>query len=63
MIFLGKKYYTEETPIYPLLEDLQERGKYQNLILQITDSTDDVIRYLMDFHRPYHPWPEDISDQ
>ena len=63
MIFLGKNYYTEETPIYPLLEDLQERGKYQNLILQITDSTDDVIRYLMDFHRPYHPWPEDISDQ
>ena len=25
------------------------------------DSTADVIRYLMDFHRPYHPWSGDIA--
>lgn len=56
MVFLGQQYYTEETPIYPLLVDLQERGKYRNLILKITDSTDDVIRFLMDFHRPYREW-------
>ena len=56
MIFLGKEYYTEETPIYPLLADLQERGKYQNLILRITDESDEVIRSLMDFHRPYRQW-------
>ena len=56
MIFLGKDYYTHETPIYPLLADLQERGKYKNLLLYITDKTDDVIRYLMDFHRPFHQW-------
>ncbi|MCR5710364.1 MAG: hypothetical protein K6G79_07775 [Bacteroidales bacterium] len=56
MVFLGKEYYSEEIPIYPLLHDLQERGKYRNLLLKITDSTDDVIRYLMDFHRPYHQW-------
>jgi len=61
MIFLGKDYYTEETPIYPLLEDLQARGKYKNLILKITDNPDDVIRCLMDFHRPYHPWTEQDS--
>ena len=56
MVFLGTEYYTEETPIYPLLTDLQERGKYKNLILRITDRTDEVIRCLMDFHRPYHEW-------
>ena len=56
MVFLGKDYYTNETPLYPLLVDLQERGKYRNLLLSITDDTDDVIRFLMDFHRPYHPW-------
>ena len=61
MVFLGTQYYTEETPIYPLLEDLQARGKYKNLLLKITDSTADVIRYLMDFHRPYHPWSGDIA--
>ena len=56
MIFLGTHYYTEDSPIYPLLVDLQERGKYRNLILQITDQTDEVVRYLMDFHRPYREW-------
>ena len=59
MIFLGTHYYTEDSPIYPLLVDLQERGKYRNLILQITDETDEVVRYLMDFHRPYREWTGD----
>ena len=62
MVFLGQQYYTEETPIYPLLVDLQERGKYRNLILKITDSTDDVIRFLMDFHRPDREWTGQSSD-
>ena len=62
MVFLGQQYYKEETPIYPLLVDLQERGKYRNLILKITDSTDDVIRFLMDFHRPYREWTGQSSD-
>ena len=62
MVFLGQQYYTEETPIYPLLVDLQERGKYRNLILKITDSTEDVIRFLMDFHRPYREWTGQSSD-
>ncbi len=56
MVFLGKEYYTDEIPIYPLLAEMQDRGKYQNLLLSITDETDDVIRFLMDFHRPYHQW-------
>lgn len=56
MIFLGKEYYTEEIPIYPLLTDLMDREKYRNLILHITDSTDEVVRHLLDFHRPYHQW-------
>lgn len=56
MIFLGRQYYTEETPIYSLLADLHDRGKYENLILRITDRTDEVIRYLMEFHRPDRRW-------
>lgn len=56
MVFLGKDYYTDENPIYTLLSEMQDRGKYRNLLLSITDSTDDVIRYLMDFHRPYRQW-------
>ena len=56
MIFLDKKYYTDQVPLYPLLQEMQVRGRYSNLILSITDDTDDVIRFLMDFHRPYHQW-------
>ena len=54
MVFLGSQYYTEEVPIYTLLHDLQDRGKYQNLLLSITDDNDDIIRFLLDFHRPFH---------
>ena len=61
MVFLGKEYYTEEIPIYPLLSDLQDRGKYRNLILHITDDADEVIRHLLDFHRPYHQWSGQFS--
>ena len=62
MVFLGRQYYTEESPIYPLLKDMQDRGKYRNLILHITDSTDEVIRFLMDFHRPYREWSGESAD-
>ena len=56
MIFLDKKYYTDDVPLYPLLQEMQVRERYSNLLLSITDDTDDVIRFLMDFHRPYHQW-------
>lgn len=46
MVFLGKDYYSREIPVYPLLEDLLERDRYKNLMLSITDSTDEVISIL-----------------
>lgn len=47
MVFFGIDYYTHEVPIYPLLQDLLQRGKYQNLLLSITDSPQEVIDILM----------------
>lgn len=52
MVFMGKKYYTEETPFYNLLADLQHRGKYKNLILSLCDSMDEVVSALLKFHLP-----------
>lgn len=49
MVFLGKDYYTQEIPIYPLLQDLMARGRYDGLILSITDEMDEVIKSIMDF--------------
>ncbi|MBO4723611.1 MAG: hypothetical protein J5629_11895 [Muribaculaceae bacterium] len=42
MIFWGKKFWTEEMPVYPLLEQLLNEGKYKNLLLSITDDTSEI---------------------
>ena len=49
MVFLGKEFWTKEMPVYPLLEDLIKTGKYQNLLLTLTDDTDEIIDVLMHF--------------
>ena len=46
MIFLGKKFWTEEMPVWPLIMNLVDSGKYKNLILCLTDVVDDVERVL-----------------
>lgn len=49
MIFLGKEFWTEEQPVYPFLQNLMAKGKYKNLILSLTDSSEEVIDTLMKF--------------
>ena len=50
MIFLGEKYYTEEMPVFPLLSDMIERGKYSNLDISITDDPHVVIEKIKSIH-------------
>ena len=49
MIFLGKDFWTREMPIFPLLSELLERGKYKNLLLTLTDSPNEVMDELSRF--------------
>ena len=49
MVFMGKRFWTEEMPIYPLLEQLMRSGRYQNLILSIHDDGDAIINELVKF--------------
>ena len=49
MIFMGKHFWTQEIPIYPLLEQLMETGKYKNLLLTLTDDIDEVVEVLENF--------------
>ena len=49
MVFLGRQFWTEEIPIYPLLERLMETGKYKNLLLTLTDDIDEVVDRIKTF--------------
>lgn len=49
MIFLGEKFWTEEIPVFGLMQELLNKGKYQNLLLSITDSTDTITEIIADF--------------
>jgi len=54
MVFLGKRFWTEEMPIYPLLQHLMETGRYKNLLLSLYDDSDDIVAELLQFqnHKP-----------
>ncbi len=49
MIFMGKEYWTEEMPVYKLMEHLADKGKYKNLLLSITDSIEQIINTITEF--------------
>ena len=55
MIFLGKEYWCTEMPVFPLLEQLMETGKYQNLLLTLTDDLDEVVDVLVKFSKEKKP--------
>lgn len=49
MIFLGVQYWTQEKPIYPLIEELSQSGQLRHIILSITDSNQSIIDELERF--------------
>lgn len=49
MIFLNKKFWTEETPVYTYIQDLVEKGKLKNLILSVCDTIDEIKNELKKF--------------
>lgn len=48
MAFLGRRYWTEEMPVYPMLCQMMEEGRYKNLMLSISDSVEDTCKALTD---------------
>lgn len=49
MVFMGKEYWTKEMPVYPMLQDLMEKGKYKNLLLSIYDEQEAIVDELIRF--------------
>ncbi len=50
MIFMGRHFWTEEMPIYPLMQQLMATGKYKNLLLTITDDQEEIVDCLSAFN-------------
>ena len=55
MIFMGKRFWTEDVPVYPMMQYLEETGKYKNLMLSLSDDSIEIITVLKDFQKtiPY----------
>ena len=53
MVFLGRRYWTEERPVYPLLRDLS-RGRAYERMVTITDDVDRALAFIRE-HPPERP--------
>ena len=49
MVFMGREFWTEKMPVYPLLQNLMKTGMYKNLLLSLTDEIDEIIAELVRF--------------
>ena len=49
MVFLDKQFWTEVMPVYQLLQQLMDSGRYKNLLLSITDDTEEIEKVLKRF--------------
>ena len=51
MIFMGKRFWAEDVPVYPMIQQMMEKGRYQNLLLTLTDDPDEIEKVLKDFQK------------
>ena len=51
MIFMGQKFWSEEVPVYPMIRQMEEKGRYKNLLLTLTDDPDEIVTVLKDFQK------------
>ena len=51
MIFMGKSFWTEDVPIYKLLQYMEKNGRYRNLLLTLSDNPREIEQVLKDFQK------------
>ncbi|MCR4994552.1 MAG: hypothetical protein K6A32_04115 [Bacteroidales bacterium] len=49
MVFMGKRFWTEEIPVYPFMQEMMQTGRYKNLLLTITDDQEEILETLSNF--------------
>ena len=55
MIFMGKRFWTDDVPVYPMIQHLVRTGRYKNLLLTLTDDPVEIEGVLKEFQKtiPY----------
>ena len=53
MIFMGKKFWTDDVPVYPMMRHMEENGRYKNLYLTLTDDPSEVVSVLKAFQETF----------
>lgn len=49
MIFVGRKYWTEEVPVWPFIQQMMQTGQYKNLILDLCDTSEEIVASVVRF--------------
>jgi len=49
MVFVGRKYWTEEVPVWPFIQQMMQSGQYKNLILDLCDTTEEIVNAIVKF--------------
>ena len=55
MIFMGRSFWTDDVPVYPMIQQIVKSGRYKNLILTLTDDPAEIITVLKDFQKTIPP--------
>ena len=49
MVFFGTQFWRNELPVYPLLEHLIKTGKYNGLLISLTDNIEEIVQTVKNF--------------
>ena len=49
MVFLGREFFTKDVPVFPLLEELIKKGRYNNLPISLTDDPAEAAKNILAF--------------
>lgn len=49
MCFMGKKFWTEDVPVYPFIQDMIAKQRYKNLIISLSDDNEEIVNELIKF--------------
>ena len=51
MIFMDKQFWTDDVPVWPLIQHLVATGRYKNMLLTLSDDPAEIENVLLNFQK------------